>query len=243
MWELDYKESWASKNWCFWTVVLEKTLESSLDYKEIHPVHPKGDQSWVFTGRSDAKAETPILWPPDSMLRKIEGRRRKGQQRMRWLDGITDSMDMGLGGFRELWWTGRPGMLQFMGSQRVGHDWVTELSWTISDAEHLFMCLLVICIPSLEKYLFKPFVHFLIGLSFYYWVVLCILYTSFLYMWLLNIFSHSVDLSLSLGKKHVTSLLLVLSFFHSQDFMRLRCNKIIKISQLLLGRWIWRPPM
>ena len=65
------------------------------------------------------------------MLGKIEGRRRKGQQRMRWLDGITDSMDMGLGGFRELWWTGRPGMLQFMGSQRVGHDWATELSWTM----------------------------------------------------------------------------------------------------------------
>ena len=60
------KESWASKNWCFWTVVLEKTLESSLNYKEIHPVHPKGDQSWVFTGRSDAKAESPILWPPDA---------------------------------------------------------------------------------------------------------------------------------------------------------------------------------
>ena len=66
MWELDYKESWALKNWCFWTVMLEKTLESPLDWKEIQPVHPKGDQSWVFIGRTDAKAETPILWPPDS---------------------------------------------------------------------------------------------------------------------------------------------------------------------------------
>ena len=65
MWELDYKESWALKNWCFWTVVLEKTLESSLDCKEIQPVHPKGDKSWVFIGRTDIKAETPILWPPD----------------------------------------------------------------------------------------------------------------------------------------------------------------------------------
>ena len=65
MWELDYKESWAPKNWCFWTVVLEKTLESPLDCKEIQPVHPKGDQSWVFTGRTDVEAETPILWPPD----------------------------------------------------------------------------------------------------------------------------------------------------------------------------------
>ena len=65
MWELDYEESWAPKNWCFWTVVLEKTLESPLDCKEIQPVHPKGDQSWVFIGRTDAEAETPILWPPD----------------------------------------------------------------------------------------------------------------------------------------------------------------------------------
>ena len=66
MWELDYKESWALKNWCFWTVVLEKTLESPLDYKEIQSVHPKGDQSWVFIGRTDVEAETPILWPPDA---------------------------------------------------------------------------------------------------------------------------------------------------------------------------------
>ena len=65
MWESDYKESWMPKNWCFWTVVLEKTLESHLDCKEIQPVHPKGDQSWVFVGRTDAEAETPILWPPD----------------------------------------------------------------------------------------------------------------------------------------------------------------------------------
>ena len=92
-------------------MVLEKTLESPLDCKEIQPVHPKGDQSWVFTGRTDVEAETPVLWPPDGradslektlMLRKIEGRRRRGPQRMRWLDGITDSMDMGMGGLQEL---------------------------------------------------------------------------------------------------------------------------------------------
>ena len=66
MWELDYKESWVPKNWCFWTVVLEKTLESPLDCKEIQPVHPKGNQSWIFIGRTDAEAETPVLWPPDA---------------------------------------------------------------------------------------------------------------------------------------------------------------------------------
>ena len=66
MWELDYKEGWAQKSWCFWTEVLEKTLESPLDYKEIQPVHPRGDQSWVFIGKTDVEAETPILWPPDA---------------------------------------------------------------------------------------------------------------------------------------------------------------------------------
>ena len=112
MWELDSKESWVLKNWCFWTVVLKKTLESRLDCKEIQPVHPKGNQSWMFIGRTDAEAETPILWPPDVkswliwktlMLGKIEGRRRRGrQQRMRWLVGITDLMDMSLSKLQEL---------------------------------------------------------------------------------------------------------------------------------------------
>jgi len=90
--------------------VLEKTLESPLDCKEIQPVHPKGDPSWLFIGRTGAEAETPILWPPDVkdsfektlMLGKIEGRRRRGQQRMRWLDGITGAMDTCLSRFQEL---------------------------------------------------------------------------------------------------------------------------------------------
>ena len=110
--ELDYKESWAPKNWCFWTVVLEKTLESPLDCKKSQQVHPKGDQSWMFIGRTDVEAETPILWPLDAESWLIwkdtdagkdwgqEGRR--GWQRMRWLDDITNTMDMGLGEPREL---------------------------------------------------------------------------------------------------------------------------------------------
>ena len=111
MWELDCEESWAPKNWCLWTVVLEETLESPLDYKEIQPVHSEGDQPWDFFGGNDAKAETPVLWLPhtkscligkDLMLGGIEGRRKRGWQMMRCLDGITDSMDMSLSELREL---------------------------------------------------------------------------------------------------------------------------------------------
>ena len=110
MWELDCEESWALKNWCFWTVVLEKTLESPLDCKKIQPVHPEGDQSWVFIGRTDAEAETPILWPPHAknwLIGKDPDTGRDWEQGEKGttedeMDGITDSMDTSLSKLREL---------------------------------------------------------------------------------------------------------------------------------------------
>ena len=105
MWELDHKEGWAPKNWCFRTVLLEKTLESPLDSKEVKPVHPKGNQPWIFIGRTVAEAEAPVLWPPDVKSRLIGKDPDAGQdwgQRRRWLDVVTNSMDMNLSKLREI---------------------------------------------------------------------------------------------------------------------------------------------
>ena len=134
MWELACKESWAPKNWCFWTVVLDKTLESPLDCKKIQPVHPKGDQSWVFIWRTDVEAETPILWPPhakswligkDPDAWKDWGQEEKGMTEDKMSSSIQWTWVWVASG--SWWWTGRPGLLWSMGSQRVGHDWATEL--------------------------------------------------------------------------------------------------------------------
>ena len=139
MWELYCEEGWVPKNWCFWTVVLEKILESPLDCKESQPVHSEGDQPWDSLEGLMLKLKLQyfghLMWSVDSLekiliLGGIAGRRRRGQQRMRWLDSITDSMDVSLSELRSWWWIGRPGVLRFMGSQRVGFDWATELNWT-----------------------------------------------------------------------------------------------------------------
>ena len=129
MWELDYKESWVPKNWCFWTVVLEKTLEHPLECKEIQPVHPKGDQSWIFIGSTDAEVDNRG-W--DSWM--------ASPTQWTWVWVNSGSW----------WWTGRPGVLRSMGPQRVGHEWMTELNWTWMYI-HQRMCMYACSVASVAS--------------------------------------------------------------------------------------------
>ena len=133
MWKLDNKKGWALKNWCLRTVVLEKIFESPLDSKEIKPVNPKGNQPWMFTGRTDCwswSSSTLATWckQPTHWKRLWcwERLKARGEGDDRWLDGITDPLDMSLSYLRRWWRTGKPGMLQPMALQTVGHNWATE---------------------------------------------------------------------------------------------------------------------
>ena len=145
MWESDYKQSQVLKNWCFWTMVLEKTLESPLDWKDTQQVHPKGNQCLVFIGRTDFEAESPILYPPDVKRDSLEKTLMQGILRAggegddRGWDGWMFSLIQWTWVWvnsRIWWWTEIPGVLQFMGSQGVRHNWATELNWT--DENQLF---------------------------------------------------------------------------------------------------------
>ena len=150
MWELDYKESWELKNWCLWTVVLEKTLDSPLDCKEIQPVHSKGHQSWVFIGRTDAEAETPIFWPPDVKIWLI-GKESQCWERLKaggegdnrgwdgWMASPTQWTWVWVSS-GSCWWTRKPGVLQSMWSQRVKtqlSSW-TELNLPCHNSKYFF---------------------------------------------------------------------------------------------------------
>ena len=149
VWELDCEESWAPKNWCFWIIVLEKTLESPLDCKEIQPVHPKGDQPWVFIGRTGCWS-----WNSNTLATSFEelthwkrpwcwegvGAGGEGDNRGwdGWMASLTQWAWVWVNS-RSWWWTGRPGVLRFMGSQRVRYDWATELNWILYMAQYFFL--------------------------------------------------------------------------------------------------------
>ena len=172
MWDLNCEESWVPKNWCFWTVVLEKTLESALDCKEIQLVHPKGDQSWIFIERTDWcwswSSNTLATWCQELTHLKRpwcwERLRAGGEGDDRGWDGWMVSSTQWTWDWansRSWWWTGRPGVLQFMGSQRVGHDWVTELNWTEDHWIHILKvslnCMALLFFPpNLSFFFFLP---------------------------------------------------------------------------------------
>ena len=134
MWELDYKEIWALKNWCFWTMVLGKTHESPLDCKEIKPVHPKGNQSWIFIGRTDAEAEAPIFWPPDAKNWLTDaGKDWRLKEKSTTEDEMAGwhHMTMSLSKLQELVMDRKSWHAAVHGVARVRRDWVTELNWII----------------------------------------------------------------------------------------------------------------
>ena len=147
MWELDYKECWVPKNWCFWTVVWRRLL-SPLDHKEIQPVHPKGNQCWIFIGRTDAEAETPILWLPDGKNWLIGKDPDAGKDWRQEEKGMTEDEITWMASPTQWtwvwvnsgswWWSGGLAVLQSMGSQRVRHSWVTELNWNVYICIELF---------------------------------------------------------------------------------------------------------
>ena len=146
MWELDHNEDWVLKHWWFRTAVLEKTLERPLDCKKIKPVNPKGNQCWIFIGRTNAEAEAPIVWPPDAKSQpwkrpwcceKLRARGEEGDRGWNvWMASPTQWTWVWAISGRQ-WRTGKPGILQSMGSQRAGQDWVTDLIWSESRSCHV----------------------------------------------------------------------------------------------------------